>query len=224
MAQNPDAPTFAITETDKILKCVSALGNQLTLSQSIGQRAKSQFDGLSSDQFVKWMRTVDNIYLKVDRDGKMTLWAAVQLLRGSALGYYHEIALSLGSWDHLKQLMQTQYHHLDDPDTAKQRIMTLKQRPNEHIPQYTERLKILAKQAYKDKITESNVKETVTKAFINGILDRRLQESIAKKRPRSLTEAIAMDQTKLQTELSLYTNHSKAEPMDCSAILETKTG
>ena len=97
MAQNPDAPTFAITETDKILKCVSALGNQLTLSQSIGQRAKSQFDGLSSDHFVKWMTTVDNIYLKVDRDGKMTLWAAAQLLRGSALGYYHEIALSLSA-------------------------------------------------------------------------------------------------------------------------------
>ena len=112
MAQTQPSVASPLSEADKIIKCVNALGNQLTLVHSIGaQRTKSQFDGLSADQFLKWLAEVDNIYLEVDRDDKQTIWAASQLLRGSALEYYHDVATSLGSWEHLKTLMHAHYHH-----------------------------------------------------------------------------------------------------------------
>ena len=96
---------YSATATDKILKCVNALGNQLTLVHSIGaQRTKSRFDRLSTDQFIKWIAEVDNIYLEVDRDDRQTIWAASQLLRGSALDYYHEVAPTLESWEHFNNL------------------------------------------------------------------------------------------------------------------------
>ena len=227
-AETQQAAKTSFSETDKIIKCVNALGNQLTLVHSIGaQRTKSQFDGLSADQFLKWLAEVDNIYLEVDRDDKQTIWAASQLLRGSALEYYHDIATSLGSWEHLKTLMHAHYHHLHDADMAKQKLRTITQRQKETIPQYTDRLKLLAKQAYGTTIDESSVKEIITKAFINGIIHRKLQERVASKRPKTLKEAydIAMDKTKLMTELALYTDHSKSEtePMDCSAVSDQKS-
>ena len=226
-AETQQSAKTSFSEADKIIKCVNALGNQLTLVHSIGaQRTKSQFDGLSADQFLKWLAEIDNIYLEVDRDENPTTWAASQPLRGSALEYYHHVAPSLGSWDHLKTLMHAHYHHLHDADMAKQ-LRTITQRQKETIPQYTDRLKLLAKQAYGTTVDEYSVKEIITKAFINGIIHRKLQERIASKRPKTLKEAynIAMDKTKLMTELSLYTDHSKSEtkPMDCSAVSDQKS-
>ena len=51
----------------------------------------------------------------------------------------------LGSWEHLKTLMHAHYHHLHDADMAKQKLRTITQRQKETIPQYTDRLKLLAK-------------------------------------------------------------------------------
>ena len=148
------------------------------------------------------------------------MWAAAELLQGSAIDYYREIAPSLESWAHLRDLMRRRYHYLDDSDMAKQKLQNFTQRPNEPIPVYVERLETLAKQAYRQKLTESNVVENVTWTFINGILDRKLQERIATKRPKTLADAyhIAIDQQKLMTEVAMYRDHSKGEPMDCSAV------
>ena len=65
MAQNQDVPTMHApilgTSVETIVKSMSALGNQLTLAQTIGR--KNHFDGLSGEKFAKWIAEVDDIYL-----------------------------------------------------------------------------------------------------------------------------------------------------------------
>ena len=227
MPTNPETQTprmHAPATLDTVVESMSALGNQLTLAQTIG-RSKNQFDGLSAEKLTKWMAEVDNIFLEVKQDERQTLWAAAQLLTGSALDYYRDVAPSLDSWEHLKTLMIQRYHYLDDSDSAKQKLQQFVQRPSEPIPVYVERLQSLAKQAFGHKLSETNVVETLVRTFIDGILNRKLQEKIATRRPKTLIDAyqIAMDQKKLMTELSLYRDHSKGEPMDCSAIEQTQT-
>lgn len=229
-AQRPEIPTGPpiSNDTREIIKCMTALGNsmidighQISLPKATGERG--QFDGTSPEQFRRWLAEVDNMHVENGGIDKQTIRAASRLLKGSALEYYHEVASSLQSWAHFKKQMNERYKHLDDADLSKQKLMTLTQRNNETIPQYAERLRTVAHQAYRDQLKESNVAAIITKAFINGILDRSLQEKVARRRPKDLNDAqtAAMDELKIITEVSMYTDHSRVdrpEPMDCSVV------
>ena len=151
MAEGQEGQNYNdLLTSDTFVKSMSALSSRMTLALSIGQKQK--FDGLNGDQFSKWVSAVDLIHMEVDRDDKQTLWAASQLLGGSALDFYQSVASTLESWEHLKRLMKSRYHYLDDSDTAKQKLLTFTQRSNESIPQYAERLQSLARQAHSYKL------------------------------------------------------------------------
>ena len=226
MAQNESSRSHAPASASSsqminaMMQGFGVLKNQLMTNQSVS--GKHHFDGTSGEHFTKWLAEMDNLHMALKGDEEQTLWAASQTLKGTALDYFHEVSPSIDSWARFKTLMTQRYHYLDDADTAKQKLQNFVQRPNESIPHYAERLQALSRQAYKEKIDESSVVEAITRTFINGIIDRKLQERIATRRPKSPTEAyhIAMDQIKLMTELATYRDHSKGkpEPMDCNAV------
>ena len=79
----------------------------------------------------------------------------------------------------------------------------------------------LAKQAFVDRLNEEEVAEISVNAFINGLRDRRLQEKIGRKMPKTLEDAhkLATEERRVREHLTLYKDNSTApEPMDCSAI------
>ena len=220
MAQS-DVPKPSVShDTQQLIKVISDLGGQLALLNTSTEW--SQFDGTCPETFRRWTETVDGIYLEVNKNESVTLRSAARLLKGSAHDYFRSIANELTSWDHFKTLMLDKYKYLDDAATAQHQLLKFAQKSKETIPHYLERLQTLAKRAYHGKMDETNVTETITRAFISGILDRKMQGRIARRRPKDVDDAFkyAMDENRLTQELAMLTDHSKAipEPMDCNAV------
>ena len=220
--RQPDVHSLVSPDTAHIIKSIQSLGNQLALPKLLDER--SQFDGTSAEGLRRWIKSVESVKLDVYNDQNLTLKAAARLLKGSPLDFCSRVASKVGDWDQFKEMMTTQYKHLDDTKEAKQRVQTFAQKKNEDIPHCRERLQTLAKRAYHGQQHESNVIQTMVRSFINGLSDRKLQEKVARRQPATLDAAYtaAMDEIRLRNEVSMYTDHARhptyPEPMDCSAV------
>ena len=219
---------------DKVTQCVQNLGDKLALSQAITQNRKTTFDGSNPDVFAKWLSDMDDVHASVDYNDQQTLWAASQLLKGTARKFYQETKdkyvreatetndpSRLPTWGKIKADFITRYDHFNPAIRAKQKLKTALQQTNESLADYAERVNRYANDAYSDRMSELEVTETIVLSFINGIRDRRLQENVARKMPKTLGEAysLAMSELRVREHIATFKDNTSApEPMDCSAI------
>ena len=182
---------------------------------------KTTFDGSNADAFCKWLLDMEDIYTSVDKDDQQTLWAASQLLKGSALNYFRDNKTELDTWEKLKRGLQTRYSHFNTVSYCKQKLRNIIQNKNESVADFAERVRVLSRQAYPDRSSEKEVIESVVNAFINGLRERRLQERIARQMPADLNASyqLAMNELRLKEHLSMFRDNTSApEPMDCDTI------
>ena len=140
----------------------------------------------------------------------------------TAHDYFRKVAGELTSWKHFKKLMNDQYEYLDDVNSATNQLLRFAQRPKETIPQYLERLRLLARSAYHNQLDQPAVTHTITQTFIHGLTDKHLQRHVARRKPKDVDAAfrIAMDENRLTREYGIPANSSKSTPeaMDCDAM------
>ena len=203
----------------EIARSVKSLEDRMTVGQSIDKTFT--FDGSSADAFTKWLRMMDDIFDSVDQNDNKTTYAASKTLKGTALDFFRDTKRQVSTWPQIREAMTARYAYLNPVTRSKQKIRTALQRTNETISDFAERLRTLAEQAYADRHEEKEVIETLTIAFINGLRDRRLQESIARKMPTSLGEAykLALHEQQVRDHLSMFKDNSNIpEPMDCDVV------
>ena len=204
----------------EIVDSVKSLGRKVMVAQFPISK-KASFDGSNADAFCKWLLDMEDIYTSVDKDDQQTLWAASQLLKGSALNYFRDHKKDLDTWEKLKEGLQGRYNHFNTVSYSKQKLRNVVQNKNESVADYAERVRVLSGQAYPDRIAEKEVTETIVNAFINGLRERRLQERIARQMPPDLNTAyhLAMNELRLKEHLSMFRDNTSApEPMDCDMI------
>ena len=188
------------------------------------QNKTTGFDGSNAADFTKWLAEMEGIHKTLGNDENQTLWAASQLLRGPALAYFQKIRNTCTDWATLKGNFLTRYANLNPADKAKRQLKGAVQQKGESPTDFAERISTLAQQAYSDRLQEKEVVETITYAFINGLRDRRLQESVARKQPENIEKAhdFAVNELLLRDHLTQFTDNSRQqpppEPMDCSAV------
>ena len=204
-----------------IAQSVKSLGNRLTANQTVSNK-KTTFDGSNADAYLKWMLDMEDIHLTLNKDDNQTLWAASKLLKGPALDFFRDTRKTHTTWALFKTAMDARYEHLNPVARSKQKIRNALQHTNESVTDFAERIRTLAKQAFIDRLDEKEVSETLVNAFINGLRDRRLQEKIGRKMPKTLPHAheLALEEQRVREHLTLFKDNSTAapEPMDCSAI------
>ena len=204
-----------------IAQSVRSLGNRLTANQTVSNK-KATFDGSNADAYLKWMLDMDDIHLTLNQDDNQTLWAASQLLKGPALDFFRDTRKTHPTWALFKTAMDARYDHLNPVARSKQKIRNALQHTNESVTDFAERIRTLAKPAFKDRSNEKEVAETLVNAFLNGLRDRRLQEKIGRKMPKTLEEAhrLAIEEQRVREHLTFFKDNSSAapEPMDCSAV------
>ena len=204
----------------EIVESVKSLGRKVMVAQFPISK-KATFDGSNADAFSKWLLDMEDIYTSVDKDDQQTLWAASQLLKGSALNYFRDNKTDLDTWDKLKSGLQGRYSHFNTVSYSKQKLRNILQNKNESVADFAERVRVLSGQAYPDRFGEKEVTETIVNAFINGLRERRLQERIARQMPADLNAAyqLAMNELRLKEHLSMFRDNTSApEPMDCDVI------
>ena len=204
-----------------IAQSLKSLGNRLTANQTVSNK-KTTFDGSNADAYLKWMLDMEDIHLTLNKGDNQTLWAASQLLKGPALDFFRDTRKTHTTWALLKTAMDARYEHLNPVARSKQKIRNALQHTNESVTDFAERIRTLAKQAFIDRLDEKEVSEALVNAFINGLRDRRLQEKIGRKMPKTLPHAheLALEEQRVREHLTLFKDNSTAapEPMDCSAI------
>ena len=220
MAQSTDAPaTLPISnDTQKIVETILELGGQLSLPNV--SREWIIFDGTSGDCFRQWLDQLETIHLEAKGNHEITLRAASRLLKGSAQEYFLRIASQLNTWDQFKIMMLDQYNHLTDSMSARFQLAKLYQKPKESLPQYYEKYKALANQAYVGIQHETLAKDNMIQGFIQGISDTYTKRYVRERIPRSLDEAykLANEGQKVNAQMGNDRHRNDPEPMDCDAV------
>lgn len=204
----------------EIGESVRSLRYQMRAEHTVKGR-KTIFDGTNADMFGQWILEGDDMFETLNQDDSQTLWAASQLLKGSALDYYRQNRRLFPTWEQFKTAMIERYSYLNPAARSKQKLRQAIQNNNENVTEFAERIKSLAQQAYANKLAETEVIEIITNSFINGLKDRRLQESVARKMPKSLQEAhdAAVHEQRIREHLRFFKDNTpSAEPMDCDTI------
>ena len=201
---------------------------QNAIQQVQNQNKTTGFDGSNAGDFTRWLAEMEGIHKTLNKDENQTLWAASQLLKGPALAHFQTIRNDCPDWATLKAHFLIRYANLNPADKAKRQLKAAVQQKGESPTDFAERITTLAKQAYQDRLQEKEVIETITYTFINGLRDRRLQESVARKQPPSIDKAheYAVSELLLRDHLAQFTDNSRVqpppEPMDCSTVSNTK--
>jgi len=201
---------------------VSAVFGNHGVSQSV-----PNFKG-DAAEFKAWLRALEKFFLisNVIEDRKKNL-IAFQACEGPPSDFMNRhLTDNVGvTWAETKQNLQDRFGEPYDAELAFSKLRSIKQRTNETIQIFAERLMSLATEAYEGNMNEANlplIESQITNIFIEGLNDRNIKMTCLRRNITNLNEAvrIALGEQKLKVRFAGNTSHH--EPMECDLITKPR--
>lgn len=211
-----------MTEAD-ITGLFSHLARELnSISSSLATQGVSQivpkFDG-NKKHFREWIKAI-NKYTQLARlpeDRKKLV--ALQSSSGPVSGFItrYDAANPDASWDSLKKELVNRFSDVTDRYLAMSMLRTIRQKQEENIQIYAERLISLAEDAF-DNEGSPVIERQLIDIFVDGLRENSLKLKVLRDKPDTLQKAILLvtNEQNLRTRLNHRHDDRPLEPMDVS--------
>lgn len=178
------------------------------------------FSGEGARKFADWLKDMRKAAaLMGGEDGTMKT-LALQTLQGSAGDFLaRKIRANPGlTWDEIKRIMTDQYSDLADAQLALRQLRKMKQKNDENVQNFAERLIVLADDAYPgEDIDEDYIQQQLVETFTDGVKEGSIARKLLRQRPETLNAAVEIATQEQQTTRA-YELRRQETPMEVDAI------
>ena len=160
-------------------------------TQTISQVVQS-FDG-NSKEFKNWIKNVEKYGTLTNLDENKLKFVAYQSSKGLVSDYIHRFLTddSTGTWTDLKEQLKLRFAEIQDPQYAFSLLKTTKQKTDENVQIYAERLLSLATDAYENIEGNLDYKEKqLVEIFIDGLSHDYLRLKLMRENHATLSNAL----------------------------------
>ena len=160
-------------------------------TQTISQVVQS-FDG-NSKEFKNWIKNVEKYGTLTNLDENKLKFVAYQSSKGLVSDYIHRFLTDdpTGTWTDLKEQLKLRFAEIQDPQYAFSLLKTTKQKTDENVQIYAERLLSLATDAYENIEGNLDYKEKqLVEIFIDGLSNDYLRLKLMRENHATLSNAL----------------------------------
>ena len=160
-------------------------------TQTISQVVQS-FDG-NSKEFKNWIKNVEKYGTLTNLDENKLKFVAYQSSKGLVSDYIHRFLTDdpTGTWTDLKEQLKLRFAEIQDPQYAFSLLKTTKQKTDENVQIYAERLLSLATDAYENIEGNLDYKEKqLVEIFIDGLSHDYLRLKLMRENHATLSNAL----------------------------------
>lgn len=203
------------------------LANQMAnMSSAVGAQGIAQvvknFDG-DTKEYKGWVKSVEKYALLTGVGQDRIKMVAYQASKGAVSDFIFRYMNDhpLCTWDDLKQELNGRFGEITDSQHAFMLLRKVKQKPDENVQLYAERLMSLAEEAFRGQ--QLNLQPIATQLigfFIDGLAFDYLKMKVMRDNPVTLTEAVtvAMDEQNLRRRFDLRKgrtyDYREVQPME----------
>ena len=157
--------------------------------QGASQIIKS-FDG-NPKEYREWVKSVEKYQVMMNVSENDCNIIAYQTSRGPVGGFIQRhLKENVGeTWANLKKELAKRFSDVTDQHVALTLLRQTKQKPNENVQLYAERIMSLAEDGYDDN-TDDQIQKQLVDIFVNGLTNDQLRLTILRKNPESLRRAV----------------------------------
>ncbi|MCG8078458.1 MAG: hypothetical protein JAY75_19735, partial [Candidatus Thiodiazotropha taylori] len=173
-----------------------SLATQMTnLTSAIGAHGITQyiepFEGDSS-KFKSWMKGIDKYALLTGLNDERKKFVAYQSSRGGVSDFIsREINDPARNWDQLKQELTARFAEVTDPMQAFSLLRKVRQKPDENVQLYGERMLALARDAFDGQdANQVGVQRQLIGFFIDGLYHDHLRFKVMRDNPATFEQAV----------------------------------
>ena len=192
------------------------LGEQmLGLSQTIKSQGVTldvtPFDGKAKD-FKNWMKAVEKHARLNQLNEDQTKLVAYKTSRGAVSDYLDRVLNEHPGyeWERIKNELSSRFAEISDAQHAFTLLHKIKQKHEENIPVFAERLLSLANQAYSDdSLRTAEVQKQLVNFFIDGLSYDYIKIKVMRENSETLQDAVttAMTEFYLRKRVDVITGH-----------------
>jgi len=160
-------------------------------TQTISQVVQS-FDG-NSKEFKNWIKNVEKYGTLINLDANKLKFVAYQSSKGLVSDYIQRFLTDnpTGTWTDLKEQLKLRFAEIQDSQYAFSLLKTIKQKTDENVQIYAERLLSLATDAYEN--IEGNldiIEKQLVEIFIDGLLHNYMKLKLMREGHITLSNAV----------------------------------
>ena len=211
------------------------LGEQMVgLSTAIKNQGVSldvrPFDGKAKD-FKSWVKSVEKYARLNNLNEDQIKLVAYQTSREAVSDYLDRVLNDHPgyNWERIKSELSSRFAEISDPQHAFTLLHKIKQKHDENIPVFAERLLALAGQAYTaESLRTAEVQKQLVNFFVDGLLYDYIKIKVMRENPDNFQDSVttAMTEFNFRKRVDLRTGHDyysrsnfdsrQEEPMDVS--------
>ena len=159
----------------------------------------------------------------VDKDNDRLTALALETLQGPAADFLQrKISANPGiTWDEIRKIMTDQYSDLADAQLALHQLRKLRQKPDENVQNFSERLIVMSEDAVPgEDINREHIQKQLTETFIDGVKDNGIARKLLRARPQNLDGAVEIATEEQQTA-NTFRLRREETPMEIDVIEQT---
>jgi len=187
-----------------------------------------------SKTFKSWIRAIDKFCLisNITEDRKKNL-IAYQTCEGPPSDFINRHLSDNGdvTWNDTKQVLQERFGEVYDAELAFSQLRNIRQKSDESVQIYAERIMTLATEAYDGNMNQANlplIESQITNIFTEGLHDRSVKMACLRRNVTTLNEAvrIALGEQNIRLRFQLRSdcqqNVQLPQPMEVDALTQTR--
>lgn len=204
-------PQFFQNLSEQIRGVTNAIGTQ-SVSQVI-----QTYDG-NPKEYKNWIKNIEKYGVLSRLAGDQLKLVAYQSSRGLVSDYIQRYLTDFPdeSWATLKNELKIRFAEIQDPHYALALLKTLKQKPDENVQLFAERLLSLSSEAYEN--VEDNlemIESQLIGTFIDGLRHDYLRLKLMRENPTTLAlavnSALAEQNVRARFELRSHLSHNQVQ-------------
>ena len=182
------------------------------------------FSGEGARKFADWIKDMKKASTLVDGDNDRLRSLALETLQGSAADFLSRKikAKPAITFDEIKKVMTEQYSDLADTQLALRQLRKMKQRPDENVQNYAERLIALCDDAFPEHdVNDEHIQKQLVETFTDGVRDNGIARKLIRSRPNTLDSAVETATQEQQTARAFELRREEV-PMEIDAIVKVE--
>ena len=184
----------------------------------------TDFSGESSRRFSDWLRDVERVGAAAEATDPLMRAIVCQSLKGAAAEFFARVMREQpqATWAELRQLLVAQYSDASDVHIALQKLRNLKQRKDENVQAFCERVRKLAQEAYPGQdLNNDIIKGSLIDVLIQGTSNDSIARKLVRSRPDSF-EAAAEQAIREQQAARQFNLSRKEEEMEVDSVSQAR--
>jgi hypothetical protein len=144
-------------------------------------------------KFTQWTKDMERVRVALTADDARMRFITLQTLSGQAAEFAAGLIKADPNitWDRLYTQLRTRYSDLADVMFARQQLRRLKQKKEESVQNFFQRIVSLADESYPGQNLASTVlQEQLIEVFVDGLLDNLIAKRLIRARPGNMAAAL----------------------------------